>query len=172
MRRSVGGLLLIVTRVKPRLVASAPKLTCLELGSQPLPRVAPSEAFRARLDQENLLAVQRVSWLLVSQSFLFIAYTAVVIAKPLPARHDQAVRLYYTIPVLGLVIVAGVYVSIVAALVSMRQLRREFNLLEPAHRNPFDAIPNHSVRALGTVAIHVPPLAIGATWIWLLAAGL
>ena len=134
--------------------------------------MGPSEAFRTRLDQENLLAVQRVSWLLVSQSFLFIAYTAVVISKPLPARHEQAVRLYHTLPTLGLVIVAGVYVSIIAGLVSMRQLRREFELLEPEHRNPFDAIPSRAVRAFGTVAIHVPPLAIGATWIWLLFAGL
>jgi len=134
-------------------------------------KTAPADAFRARLDQENLLAVQRVSWLLVSQSFLFIAYTAVVIAKPAPNRHEQAVRLYHTIPVLGLVIVAGVYISIIAALVSIRELRREFDLLEAQHRNPFDAIPNRSVRALGAVAVHVPPVAIGATWIWLLVAG-
>ena len=42
--------------------------------------------------------------------------------------------------VLGLVIVASVYVSIIAALISMRELRREFDLLEPEHRNPFDVI--------------------------------
>ena len=66
---------------------------------------------------------------------------------------------------------AGVYVSIVAGLFSIRALRREFELLEPEHRNPFDLIPGRSVRAFGTVAIHVPPLAIGATWIWMLVAG-
>ncbi len=57
------------------------------------------------------------------------------------------------------------------ALFSIRGLRREFELLEPEHRNPFDLIPGRSVRALGTVAMHVPPLAMGATWIWLLVAG-
>ena len=39
-----------------------------------------SERFRERLNQEHFLVVQRVSWLLVSQSFLFIVYTALVVA--------------------------------------------------------------------------------------------
>jgi len=66
---------------------------------------------------------------------------------------------------------AGASVSIVAGLVSIRALRREFEVLEPEHRNPFDLILGRSVRALGAVPIHVPPSPIGATWVWLLVAG-
>jgi hypothetical protein len=72
-------------------------------------------------------------------------------------------------PVLGLVIVAGVYASIWAALLSIRALRLSFGSLEHVQAGPFDAIPGRRVRRLGNVAAHVPPLAIGATWIWLLA---
>jgi len=78
-------------------------------------------------------------------------------------------RLYDTVP--SLVIVAGVYISLLAALFSIRAFRTEFELVEPEHRNPFDVIPGRSARALGTLAMHVPPLALGGTWIWLLVAG-
>jgi hypothetical protein len=109
-----------------------------------------------------------VSWLILSQSFLFIAYTAALVARPTHAHSDQIARLLHVFPVLGLVIVAGVYASIWAALLSIRALRLSFEALEPRHPGPFDAIPGLRVRQLGNVAAHVPPLAIGATWVWLL----
>ena len=131
----------------------------------------PSQRFRERLNQENFLIVQRVSWLLVSQSFLFIVYAALIVAKPSSARHDQAARLFYVVPVLGVVIVLAVYTSIAAAHMSIRALRRQFDLLEPQHPDPFDLIPTSRLRALGSVAAHVPPIAIAAVWIWLEAVG-
>ena len=109
-----------------------------------------------------------MSWLILSQSFLFIAYTAALVARPTHAHSDQIARLLHVFPVLGLVIVAGVYASIWAALLSIRALRLSFEALEPRHPGPFDAIPGLRVRQLGNVAAHVPPLAIGATWVWLL----
>ena len=130
-----------------------------------------SERFRGRLNEENFLVVQRVSWLLVSQSFLFIVYATLVVAKPSPSRQEQAMRLFYAIPSLGIVIVTGVYASILAALLSIRALRREFDLLEPEKADPLDTIPNRSIRVMGTIAAHVPPIAIGVTWIWLLLVG-
>jgi hypothetical protein len=75
-------------------------------------------------------------------------------------------------PALGLVIVARVYASIWAALLSIRALRRSFEALGPGDAGPFDDIPGPGVRRLGNVAAHVPPLAIGATWLWLLATSL
>jgi hypothetical protein len=127
-----------------------------------------SEEFRERLDAEDALIAQRVSWLILSQSFLFIAYTAALVARPTHAHADQIGHLLRVFPVLGLVIVAGVYASIWAALLSIRSLRRTFQALERRHAGPFDGIPSGRVRGMGNVAAHVPPLAIGATWIWLL----
>jgi hypothetical protein len=101
---------------------------------------------------------------------LFIAYTALIVARPTLSHHDEADRLLYVFPVLGIVIVTGVYASILAALITIRALRERFDALEPDRANPFDDLPTSGVRALGNVAAHVPPLAIGITWICLLAS--
>ena len=130
-----------------------------------------SEQFRERLGEEHFLATQRVSWLLLAQSFLFIAYTALVVSRPTPAHEHQVSRLLLAVPLLGIVIVIGVYASILAALLTIRALRARLNALEPEHPNPFDAIPTASVRTLGHAAAHVPPLAILATCVWLLITG-
>ena len=68
-------------------------------------------------------------------------------------------------------IVAGVYASILAAVLTMRALRGEFKALELEQENLFDSIPRSWVRALGDVAVHTSPIAIGAIWIWLLIVG-
>ena len=129
-----------------------------------------SEHFHERLQVERFLVSQRVSWLLLSQSFLFLAYTALAVARPGSGREQQATRLYHAVPLLGLVIVAGVYVSILAAPLTSRALRRKFTALDE-RSNPFDGVPNASLRMLGDVSVHVPPLAIGITWMWLIANG-
>ena len=137
-----------------------------------LPRaISLSEHFRERLGEERFLVTQRVSWLLLSQSFLFLAYTALTVARPIPAKGQQATRLYHVIPLLGIVIVSAVYASIVAALLTSRALRRQFAALELEGDNPFDSIPTSALRVLGDVAVHLPPLAIGVTWIWLFITG-
>jgi hypothetical protein len=123
---------------------------------------------RERLDAEHSLIAQRVSWLLLSQSFLFIAYTGALVARPSDAHEHQIDRLLRLYPALGLVIFAGVYTSILAALLSIRALRRCFESVEPDHANPFDRVPGARVRRMGNVASHVPPIAIGVTWAWLL----
>jgi hypothetical protein len=118
------------------------------------------------------LVAQRLSWLILSQSFLFIAYTAALVAWPTTAHVDQIDRLLHVFPVLGLVIVAAVYASIWAALLSIRALRLSFDALEQRYASPFEGIPSRRIRGLGNVAAHVPPLAIAATWIWLLTTNL
>jgi hypothetical protein len=127
-----------------------------------------SKEFRERIDAENSLIAQRVSWLILSQSFLFIAYTAALVAKPPPSHAAQITHLLDVFPILGLVIVAGVYASICAALLTISALRARFADIEPAHVYPFDDLPAGWVRQLGHMAAYVPPVAIGATWIWLL----
>ena len=127
-----------------------------------------SEHFRRRLGAEHSLIAQRVSWLLLSQSFLFIAYTGALVARPSRAHEHQIDRLLHLFPVLGLVIFAGVYASILAAVLSIRALWTCFDSVEPDDTDPFDRIPSRGARRVGNVATHVPPIAIGVTWIWLL----
>jgi hypothetical protein len=138
------------------------------VSATPVSSLSISEEFRERVDAENSLIAQRVSWLILSQSFLFIAYTASLVARPLPGHRTQLSRLLDVFPVLGVVIVVGTYASIWAGLVSIRQLRARFDVTEAVHLNPFDGLPTPRVRRLGHLAAHVPPIAIGATWLWLL----
>jgi hypothetical protein len=127
-----------------------------------------SQEYRLLVDGENVLIAQRVSWLLLSQSFLFIAYTAALVANPPTPHERQITRLLHVFPLLGIVIVVGVYVSVCAALLNIRALRSRYEQAEPVIRDPFDGIPSVSIRRLGHIATHVSPIAIGATWIWLL----
>jgi hypothetical protein len=128
-----------------------------------------SEEFRARLEAEDVLVAQRASWLILSQSFLFIAYTGALVARPTHAHVTQITQLLHVFPLLGLVIVGAVYSSIWAALLTSRALRRGFEALDPERASPLDAIPGTALRRLGNLAAHVPPLAIGTTWVYLLA---
>jgi hypothetical protein len=114
------------------------------------PRDSLSEHFRRRLDAEHSLIAQRVSWLLLSQSFLFIAYTGALVARPTSAHAHQIDRLLRLFPVLGLVIFAGVYASILAAILSIRALWTCFDSVEPDHTDPFDRIPSRRIRRMGS----------------------
>jgi hypothetical protein len=126
-----------------------------------------SHLFREQLEAENSLIARRVSWLLLSQSFLFIAYTGALVARPPNAHAHQITRLLNVFPLLGVLIVASVYASILAALLSIRALRWRFDEIGE-HADPFEDVPGKHIRGMGNLAAHVPAIAIGVTWIWLL----
>src|ERR1043166_1349351 len=98
----------------------------------PLTKLDHYRLIRERIEHEDNLVVQRLSWLVASQSFLFTAYAIVLnglTGAPSPAAvtlmHQQT-RLSRLIPLVGILTCALIYVSIVAAVKAIATLRRTY----------------------------------------------
>ncbi len=87
---------------------------------------------RERLEHEDNLIVQRLTWLVGSQSFLFTAYAIVsngLMSPPqLASAHltDQLQLLFQLIPIVAMLTCILIYISILAAVVTMRRLRNGY----------------------------------------------
>src|SRR2546422_4795974 len=84
------------------------------------------EIIRRRLEHEDNLVNQRLSWILMSQAFLLTGY-AILLNAPTDLRSEMYARhqglLMWLIPLTGTVTVLLIWVSIVGALLAMRDLR-------------------------------------------------
>src|SRR5947208_13595652 len=93
---------------------------------------------RGRIEHEDSLVVQRLSWLVASQSFLFTAYAIVLnglTASPPPAMATlmrQQLRLSRLIPLAAILTCALIYVSIVAAVKAIATVRRTYRSRFPS----------------------------------------
>jgi hypothetical protein len=126
---------------------------------------------RERIDHEDNLVVQRLSWMVAAQSFLFTAYAITVngIASSAAPGLQQQSRLVQLIPAVGILSCALIYCSIVAATWAIAALRREFNRRHP-HGVP-GLPPLQSVaivRWCGLLAPLVLPLVFIAAWLCVL----
>src|SRR5258708_3055710 len=88
---------------------------------------------RERIEHAHTLLVQRLTWLVGSQSFLFTAYAIVsngLMTQPpqtaLPRFTDQLRLLFQLVPVVAMLTSVLIYVSILAAVVTMRRLRNGY----------------------------------------------
>jgi hypothetical protein len=77
--------------------------------------------FRSRVEHEDNLIVQRLSWLVASQSFLFTAYAIVTNGLNSPSATSNAfarqeLRLVHIIPLVAVLNSLLIYVGILAAL--------------------------------------------------------
>jgi hypothetical protein len=134
---------------------------------------------RERLEHEDNLIVQRLSWLVASQSFLFTAYAIVsngLMSQPQPAcLHfgEQLQRLFQLIPIVAMLTCVLIYISILAAVVTMRGLRNgyrsRFGPEEDALPPIMTAAP---VRLYGLVAPLLLPLVFTTIWLILWMHGL
>ena len=84
------------------------------------------EIIRRRLEHEDNLVNQRLSWILMSQAFLLSGY-AILLNAPIDLRSEMYARhhalLMWLIPLTGTATVLLIWVSIVGALLAMRDLR-------------------------------------------------
>jgi len=84
------------------------------------------ESIRRRLDHEDNLVNQRLSWILTSQAFLLTGY-AILLNAPIDLRSPMHVRhhglLMWLIPLTGIVTVLLIWLAILGALIAMRDLR-------------------------------------------------
>lgn len=131
------------------------------------------QIFRNRIEHEDNLVMQRLSWLMASQSFLFTAYaivtsnltTAAAISANVHLHH--LVTLSHIIPVVGLLNSFLIFVSILAALKAIRELRRRYE----RQPQPLQAIrlqTSRTVRWAGLSAPLLLPLMFFAVWLFLL----
>jgi len=144
--------------------------------AQPPDSISPLEryqVFRNRIEHEDNLIMQRLSWLMASQSFLFTAYAIVtngLSSGPIAGGNvfishlDMLARIVPIVALLNSLLIA---LSIWGALKAIRELRQEYQ-----RQGEFlKIIPlqtSRSARRLGLSApILLPPLFI-AVWLYLL----
>src|ERR1035438_2827010 len=128
---------------------------------------------RERIEHEDNLIVQRLTWLVGSQSFLFTAYAIVsncLMSQPPQATSphftDQLQLLFQLIPIVAMLTCVLIYVSILAAVVTMHRLRS-------GYRSRFgpeeDALPpimtDAPTRWFGLVAPLLLPLVFTTIWL-------
>jgi hypothetical protein len=97
------------------------------------------EVIRRRLEHEDNLVNQRLSWILTSQAFLLTGY-AILLNAPTDLRSALYVRhhglLMWLIPLTGIITVLLIWFAILGALIAMRDLRTR-----AAAQSGFDASP-------------------------------
>jgi len=133
--------------------------------------------FRSRIEHEDNLIIQRLSWLVASQSFLFTAYAIVTngLSASVPNNGnvflDQQLLLVRLIPLVAVFNSLLIYITILAALKAMRELRQDYQ----AHLGRIETPPlqtSRTTRMLGLSAPLLLPLRFIAVWLILLVGGI
>jgi hypothetical protein len=136
---------------------------------------------RSRIEHEDNLVVQRLSWLVASQSFLFTAYAIVtnglatqpVLQLGLARFLAQLQLLNQLIPVVGTLTSVLIYVSILAAVASMRRLRDSYHSRFPDDETGVPPIMTRPpIRLFGHSAAVLLPLVFITIWLVLWMHGL
>jgi hypothetical protein len=90
--------------------------------------LAYGDAVRRQIEHEDMLIVNRLSWLMASQSFLFTAY-AIILNGPVQLRSERfashGALLVKIIPLLAISAGVLIYLGIVGGIVVMANLRRD-----------------------------------------------
>ncbi|HTL16000.1 MAG TPA: hypothetical protein VL793_02130 [Patescibacteria group bacterium] len=132
--------------------------------------------FRARIEHEDNLIVQRLSWLVASQAFLFTAYAITtngltgLDSKAAGRYLEQATLLFRLIPTVAICVALLIDISILAALRAIRQIRR---LYQAKSISP-DLPPIQTAattRLLGLSAPLLLPVLFVSVWLVLLLNG-
>lgn len=145
--------------------------------STPLSGLEYYQLIRERIEHEDNLVVQRLSWLVASQSFLFTAYAIVLngltgTAAAATLLHPH-LRLSRLIPVVAILTCALIYVSIVAAVKAIATLRRSYRSRFPSDEIDLPGIQTGRLtRTLGLCAPLLLPLVFISVWLYLAAQGL
>ncbi|HZR18082.1 MAG TPA: hypothetical protein VFE51_12375 [Verrucomicrobiae bacterium] len=132
--------------------------------------------FRERLEHEDNLIVQRLSWLVASQSFLFTAYAITTngltsLDPKISGRYlEQATLLFRLIPTVAICVAVLIDISILAALRAMRQIRRLYQAKAISPELP-PIQTAASTRLLGLSAPLLLPLLFISVWLVLLLNG-
>src|SRR5260221_117650 len=99
------------------------------------------DTVRRQIEHEDSLVVNRLSWLMGSQAFLFTAYAIVVNGPVIPRNAVFTTKqdhLLSIIPLLGVGCCALIYAGVLAASMAMRRLRADlaFQINQSPTKNP------------------------------------
>lgn len=145
--------------------------------TEPLETITPLERYqlyRGRIEHEDNLVMQRLSWLMASQSFLFTAYAIVSNALSNSIANNNG-KIFVSrlsalediVPIVALLNSLLIFVSIVAALKAIKELRREYHNL-PGNLEVVALQTSRATRILGFSAPVILPLLFLAVWWYLL----
>ena len=132
--------------------------------------------FRDRIEHEDNLIVQRLSWLVASQAFLFTAYAITTnglnaLDPKLAGRYlEQAALLFRLIPTVAISVAVLIDISILAALRAIRQMRRLYQTKAISPDLP-PIQTSATTRLLGLSAPLLLPLLFISVWLVLLING-
>ena len=134
---------------------------------------------RERIEHEDNLIVQRLSWLVASQSFLFTAYAIVLngLSAPPPTAMPSFVRqmmaVHRLIPIVAILTSSLIYAGVLAAVRAMAQLRRLYSARVGAEAEVLPPIQVATVtRRFGFAAPVLLPLVFIVVWLLLWLRGL
>jgi hypothetical protein len=131
------------------------------------------QIFRNRIEHEDNLIMQRLSWLMASQSFLFTAYAIVTngLASLSGGGGNAFVNHLSTlariIPMVALLNSLLILISILAALKAIRELRDGYRK-QPEILGIIPLQTSRTARTLGLSAPVLLPLLFLAVWLFLL----
>lgn len=143
---------------------------------EPAENISPLERyqiFRNRIEHEDNLVMQRLSWLMASQSFLFTAYAIVTNGmSSLPATGENVFihhlsTLARIIPIVALLNSLLILISILGALKAIRELRDAYRQ-QPGNLGIIALQTSKIARRLGLSAPILLPLLFLAVWLFLL----
>jgi hypothetical protein len=115
------------------------------------------------IDKELTLISERMSWLVISESFIFSAFTVAVANQEKAAVLDT---LAYLMPLVGFLMALLVYPSLLAAHISAQRLkveRHEFELRLPEHLRARLLAPK-GAHILGSLPAFVIPVMFLLVW--------
>ena len=131
------------------------------------------QIFRNRIEHEDNLVMQRLSWLMASQSFLFTAYAIVTngltpyLANGGNIFISRLAILERIIPIVALLNSLLIFISILGALKATRELRNEYQK-QSEILTTIALQTSRSARRLGLSAPVLLPLLFLAVWLFLL----
>ena len=144
---------------------------------EPSGNISPLERyqiFRNRIEHEDNLIMQRLSWLMASQSFLFTAYAIVTNGMTtVPGTGGNVFvnhlsTLARIIPIVALLNSLLILISILAALKAIRELRDGYRK-QPEILGVIPLQTSRTARTLGLSAPVLLPLLFLSVWLFLLA---
>ncbi len=134
--------------------------------------IAKLNMIASKIQHEDNLIGQRTTWLVISQSFLFGAFVAVVAEVGRAGTVPPLAKLLLVvIPLMGMLLPALVLLAVGAATFSLRQWRaeRERILVTPEAGNlDWPRLDRRAVLVLGQLLPHATALGFLAAWIAIL----
>jgi hypothetical protein len=137
-----------------------------------IPALEVYDQLRRRVEHEDVLITQRLSWLVAAQSFLFSAY-AITLNGFLPGVSDpylaEKVSVHRLIPIVAIWTSGLIYIGIVAGVVAMTRARkfgtRHLQAAELGRLPPIQS--SAPIRVFGLAAPLLLPLVFVSSWVYL-----